>query len=310
MAQFRTVTVATFLIISYGAATPALGGILWSTIDHPGDVTTQLHGVSDGKVLGSWYDFPNNTSGHFLYEDGNFASLNLTPPAGGHDLIPWKIDGDTIVGWYFDETESTRAFRYEGTSVQPILLPASLSAQALDVSGEVVVGLTVHDAGGQIFRQDSQITSAFNFPGESLTTPEAISGSTIVGFSGLGINAQGFIYDGVDWTPLNYPGASGTRPLGVSELGVTGQFYGAPGSGSFLYAQGTFTELRYPGSLSTEVWDMEGNVIVGSYADELGVHGFYAVVPEPSTVLLLCIGASLLFGSRIRQFREEAASAR
>ncbi len=95
MSLARTIAfvIALCLIAAFPQAAPA--GFTWMTVDYPGNVTTQLHGISGGKILGTWYDFPNNKSGHFLYESGSVTDLNHAPPDAAGSTVPWKIDGVT-----------------------------------------------------------------------------------------------------------------------------------------------------------------------------------------------------------------------
>ena len=74
----------------------------------------------------------------------------------------------------------------------------------------------------------------------------------------------------------------------------------------FLYniSSSTYTTLDDPlGTDGTLPCGVSGSNIVGYYLDASGAHGFEASVPEPSTLVLLGVGAVALIGCRWRQRR-------
>ena len=51
-----------------------------------------------------------------------------------------------------------------------------------------------------------------------------------------------------------------------------------------------YTTLDVPGATDTFLIGIDGGNIVGYYEDGSGSHGFLAVIPEPTTLLLLAVG--------------------
>jgi hypothetical protein len=81
----------------------------------------------------------------------------------------------------------------------------------------------------------------------------------------------------------------------------------ALGNHGFLYNGTAFTTIDHPLGLDTVIFGIDGNTLVGAYSDSSGVfHGFQAVIPEPSSLILLGIGGVALCVFSWRQRRQRA----
>jgi hypothetical protein len=98
---------------------------------------------------------------------------------------------------------------------------------------------------------------------------------------------------------LDVPSAvSFTYASGIDGNNIVGSYKGSTvAMYGFLYDGSTYTTIDYPLAISTWIYGIDGNNIVGSYKDSANVyHGFIASIPEPSSIILLTIGAFTLFG--------------
>ena len=134
-----------------------------------------------------------------------------------------------------------------------------------------------------------------------------IDGNNIVGeYLDSSHNWNGFIYNGSTWTTLDDPLGYQTCACGISGNKVVGGYEDTSGNyHGFFYNGSTYTTLDDPlGFKGTWAQGISGNTVVGYYVDSSGnAHGFEAtIVPEPSTFVLLGVGAIALIGYRWRRW--------
>ena len=137
----------------------------------------------------------------------------------------------------------------------------------------------------------------------------AIDGGNIVGsyVDVYGGGPHGFLLNGSTFTPLNGPsGATECQAFGIDGSNVVGQYSTTLHHG-FLYNGSSYTTIDDPLGVKTFIDGIDGNTLVGYYIDSSNVnHGFVATVPEPSTFILLGLGAITLLGYAWRR-RKRAA---
>jgi hypothetical protein len=167
---------------------------------------------------------------------GTWTTLDYPGAANSYAV---GINGNNIVGWYSDNSNSNHSFLYDGTNWASIDHPGSAYTYAYGISGNNIVG----------YWNDSSNDSS---------------------------NDRGFIYDGKNWTALNYQGAISTHPKGISGSKIVGSYSSSLGSShGFIYDSSGWTTLDYPGSMSTFLTGISGNNIVGYYRDSsFFSHGF------------------------------------
>jgi hypothetical protein len=163
------------------------------------------------------------------------------PQAGAGGTAAYDLDGDRIVGTYFDPAGASHAFVYDGatwTSLDHPDAAAPRGTAAYGVSDGVIVGSYV-DATGRTL---------------------------------------GYTYDGTTWTTLSHPplasGPADTFARGVDGDTVVGYYIESQVARGFVYRNGTFTDLVVPGAVGTFPNDVDAGLIAGTIEDALGSHAF------------------------------------
>ena len=134
------------------------------------------------------------------------------------------------------------------------------------------------------------------YPETSDTCVLGISGNNLVGgYSDDSHNWHAFLYDGTSWITLDKPGATQASAYGVDGSNIVGYYVDNSNPRGFLYDGLTWTTLDMPGVNWTEILGIDGNNIVGRYVDaSYNWHGILYTIPEPTTLLLLGLGAIAL----------------
>ena len=126
------------------------------------------------------------------------------PLAGPGGTIPYDLDGNRIVGTYFDRAGASHAFVYDGATWTTLDHPnaaAPRGTAAYGVSDGVLCGSFV-DAAGRTFgyTYDGNTWTVLARPprgaGPVDTFARGIDGNTVVGYSIESQSARGFVYAG------------------------------------------------------------------------------------------------------------------
>jgi hypothetical protein len=163
------------------------------------------------------------------------------PIAGAGGTLPYDLDGNRIVGTYFDRAGASHAFVYDGATWTTLDHPnaaAPRGTAAYGVSDGVLCGTYV-DATGRTL---------------------------------------GYTYDGTTWNTLAHPplatGPVDTFARGVEGDTVVGYFIESQIARGFVYRNGTFTDLVIPAAVGTFPDDTNAGRIVGTVEDVVGSHAF------------------------------------
>jgi probable HAF family extracellular repeat protein len=200
---------------TYGHITPVETGYI--TYNAGTNTTTELFGISDGGLVGSYKD-SNNTS-HAILFNGTTTPIMLSDPFGFNGTFPYGInDAGQSVGYYADFNNTTHGFLYSGGTYTTLDDP-------LGTNGTFAYG--INDAG--------QIVGTYI---DSNNTP------------------HGFLYSGGTYTTLDDPSGMmyGTTAFGINDAGqIVGQytdnngttrgFLANPSSATITSAQQMLTEL-------------------------------------------------------------------
>ena len=208
------------------------------------------------------------------------------PLAGPRGTICYDVDGNRIVGTYFDAAGVSHGFVYDGSTWSTLNHPdaAGPGGTAIyGVSGSKLVGTFVNAAGQ---------TSGYVYDGTGFTTlsrpplatgpvdtfARGIDGNTIVGYSIESLLTRGFVYDSGTFTNLVVPGAIDTFPDDINAGRIVGTYENLTGTHAFVSSGGTTSTLDHPLGelLGTFGSGVDGPNIVGTY---LGLpdgssHGF------------------------------------
>lgn len=242
--------------------------------DLPGDSGSNATGVSaDGSTV-----LVNQGDRAFLWNEAYGArSIDPLPDANtsyGRDL---SADGSTIVG-----RSGRSVFIWDVMNKARDLgnLPGGFNPAALSVSadGSTVVGRDITGFGEQAFVWDALngMQGLGDLPGgfpsfDSLATDVSADGSIVVGLGSTDFGTKTFIWDAAN---------------GMHELEVLLRAQGVDLSGWRLNVFPSFAELPRISA--------DGLTIVGIGEYEGQLTAYVAVIPEPSTALLLALGLASL----------------
>jgi hypothetical protein len=222
-------------------------------------------------------------------------------------------DNGKYVGSYSDSGFHQFGFAFDGTTFTPISHPSAIgpfaSTTPRDISGNRVIGIwqvgTINGGGGG-FVFDGTTFQAVDYPGATQfgTLPGGISGNFIVGYyNDSHMMAHGFTFDGSSYKTVDSPlGVQGSYLSGTDGTRSVGYYLdSARNPHGLLYDGVALTYIDIPGSLQTQLSDIQGNMVAGSYLDATGRHGFVAVIPEPEGLSLALTGIAICFGWRGRR---------
>jgi hypothetical protein len=263
--------------------------------DVPNSTSTVISGISANKKVGSYTDVSGS---HGFLLDGSTLTAPLDYPGVSPPYtLATGIDGTNIVG-YVNGPSGIKGFLYDSSNPptdalawsMPVNPPAGAQLNvAFGISGSEIVGYYLAaDNHLHGFMQPVQLPAG---------------GASAAGGSSSALAAL---------STLDYPGSSSTAAYGISGDIIVGDYQDSMGKYfGFVYSDGHWfsvdAQTLLPnaqlgaGSASaatvtaTKLYGISGNTIVGEYLDGDGVnHGFSAqLVPEPSTAILLALGAAL-----------------
>ncbi len=244
------------IVGGYRDATGTMHGFLYNgstytTLDAP---SSTFFGTD---VEGIWAIISSGRSGagSFLYNGSTYTTLS--DPLGPNNTDARGIDGNNIVGYYYDAGLVSHGFLYNGSTWTTIDDP-------LSTQGTFLIGIS----GSNILGETASRTFIYN--GSTFTTlpgdPLGVNGTRIAGIGGNNIvgyyldaadNPHGYLYNGSTYTTIDDPLAPESGALGTYLDGIS------------------------------------GTTVVGWYKDSSGnEHGFVATIPEASSLTLL--GSALL----------------
>jgi hypothetical protein len=152
------------------------------------------------------------------------------------------------------------------------------------------------------FTFDGITYSSFSVPGAWGTFARGINSSGIVvgefGLTGGGGGA--FIYDGTSFTTFDHPEANenSTSFSSITDAGLIAGYYGSGTPGNEIFTAFTFDGIAYstfsvPDAWGTFARDINSDgIVVGEFGLTDGGGGAFIaeIVPEPSTIALVCLG--------------------
>jgi len=98
-----------------------------------------------------------------------------------------------------------------------------------------------------------------------------MDGSNIIGYYVTSDIRHGFYYDSTSWTIIDLPPLNN---IGYNLMGISG-YNIVTTSGVYNLQTQIWTELSFPNATSTQICDIDGDIIVGNYTDFSGyTHGF------------------------------------
>jgi autotransporter passenger strand-loop-strand repeat protein/probable HAF family extracellular repeat protein len=279
--------------------TVAPAPIVYTTIDYPGAIGTDITGINNnGEMIGTYSDASGEHG--FTYSGGVFTTLDdpngdLTYPFGINDL-------GQIVGEFEDPSGNVvHGFLYSSGAFTTIDYPSVGSGgatrpTAINNEGQIVGTYAINNyvlnngflySGGTFVQLSGQPVSnnktMSNVDFNGINDAGQIVG-TIVGTA-----AEGFVYNDSSHSYVLLPSEIGMKDINANSINDSGEIIGAyfdqkQRSHSFLYFDGNYT-TKFTDGTTTDVFSLSGinqkGEIVGSYYDSLtGLeHGFIAEPP-------------------------------
>jgi probable HAF family extracellular repeat protein len=316
-----TLTVAVLLSIVAATACRAAQYAITDLGVLPGYTSSYARGMNDrGEVVG--YSYSNSGMPHaFLYSHGTIADLGTL---GGTISDAYGINaGGQVAGWSTDSHGAFSGFVYSnGTMTKLGSLGGAVSSNAYGINnnGQVVGDAYPGNYEHAALFSNGTISDLGTLPGGTYSMAMAINaGGQIVGDSTNGSYWHAFLYSGGKMTDLGtFPGGVYSHGYGINDAGqVVGQsrLEDTGDWHAFLYSGGVMTDLNQLTAGSG--WDLQSamamnNVgqIAGSGLNPAGQpHAFLLTpVPEPSSIVLLCVAAVGLFALAWQRTHRAAVS--
>ncbi|MDD5016354.1 MAG: PEP-CTERM sorting domain-containing protein, partial [Atribacterota bacterium] len=126
-------------------------------------------------------------------------------------------------------------------------------------------------------------------PGATKSYPSGVSGNKVVGSYYTGDTKHGFLYDGTKvptdpsaWTTFDVPGF--TNIIAVSDSNIVGNYQHGNLISGFLYDGKGWITLDMPDATRTNVSDISGNNVIGSYTTSADnyQHSFLCDITDPT----------------------------
>lgn len=217
---------------------------------------------------------------------GRAAAVSFTSVAypGAIETDPFDLDGERIVGGYFNAGAPQRGFYFDGTNFNDLYNPAATDyTTAYGISGNTIVG-GYYDGVAHGFTYDiqTQTWTTVDRPGASDTDFYDIDGTKIVGASTTSGVFEGFLYEGGNFTSLTGGSLSAEYTFASTIHGdwVGGSYTTAssPSRLAMLYqiSTDTYTQfvLPFAGQTFASIGGISDLFITGEYSDASGDHAF------------------------------------
>ncbi len=308
-------------------------GVVTSLGDLPGgDDDSTAYGVSaDGSVIVG-YGCSDAGQEAVMWDNGVLTSLGVL--TGYETSVAYDVsaDGTVVVGGATNSRTTSQmgeAWRWEGGVMTGLGLAVGsfgfAQANAVSADGSVVVGHSFGASGSGSFRWDSGVPTTL---GSVRAMGVSADGSVVVGGM-LGVGAPWRCVDGATTELGLLPGSTTGWATDVSADGAvivgtvfTGDiFSGLEDAKGFVWTPDG--GMRYVGDLLMDDYGLDldgwmlcevvavsddGQTIVGSatktvetgFGQYLPISGWIAHIPEPTSLLLLAVGASTVLRRRDR----------
>jgi probable HAF family extracellular repeat protein len=148
----------------------------YTQIDYPGALATQLNGINNsGQMVGLYTDLAGLPHG-FLYSQGSFFPVNI--PGSLLTFTDGINSRGNFVGGYFDTSAIEHGFVFENGQIRTVDTPFGSQSEVVTINGVGnIAGVTYDDPSGPLsgFIVGKSGLSRFDFPGASITSPNAIN---------------------------------------------------------------------------------------------------------------------------------------
>lgn len=285
----------------------SLSAITFVDVQFPGSVSTYPIALDATAVVGLYLDGSGKSHG-FRFNGSDYVSIDVP---WADETTAYDVEGMKIVGQYRD-SGGTHGYLFDGTSFVTIDNPSGFSTRAFGIEANRITGSYTSTSGIHGFVFDGSAFATLDHPSNtpftsSFTAPLGMQGDKIVGqYADPSATVHAFLFDGITWTTIDHPQAAmpyGTGIQGIDGIELAGYFGDATGKyHAFLYDGTTFRTVDHPlGVNGTFFGGLESGRVVGTYLDAANAaHGFVAIVPEPTSAILVVSGIPGLLAVRRR----------
>lgn len=283
----------------------------------------------DGRTLVGWaYDRASDENTPSIESAGDpvvsLRSLMRNDTGDSVAATDVSADGSLVVGYGVSSTRGTESFLYDDVRGLRYLSDLTgdtrrMLANAISADGSVVVGYLVDGLGTQAMVYDEVrgvrgLGGLEGLPAGSVALGISADGATVVGSASSSIGRQAMIYrEGLGMVGLGIlPHQTSSEALDTSADGHV--VVGVSGTEAFIYdpANGMRPLRDYLAGLGLDIgrWSLDsataisddGMTIVGRGINPFGQdEGWVAVIPEPTTALLLGAGLCVFGAGRNRK---------
>jgi hypothetical protein len=279
---------------SVAAAPPAQ--YVFSTIDYPGAIVTNIWGINAGDDIVGYYRNPTGPTHGFVLSEGVYNSVDF-PGSSATTLCGIGNSGE-IVGDYLLPGEPTWAWHSFLLTTEGEFIPTDFPGRFSTIPMRILPDGTIIG-----FARDADLSTKhgvvmsrtemteYDLP-NSQHNGATPNGKTIVGYYVTGGLTRGYVLDKGNFVPFDVPGSTLTMAYDINPSGriVVGTYQdtGAKWHGFMTERNGTtvedweFTTIDFPGAIETRVWTANaGGDLAGRYVDAAGKwHGFLATPIE------------------------------
>ncbi|AQT70083.1 hypothetical protein STSP2_03285 [Anaerohalosphaera lusitana] len=219
--------------------------------------------IADNAVGGVWTELKWDEP---LYSAGTFN--------------PTAIYGDTIVGTYIPKDgHGSQGFVYDGNEFKKLSKPGAYSTKPYGVYDNLIVG-AYNDSGSsynyQGFVYDGESFTTLNNPHTTTTLLKAIDGDRMLA-SDTSTVTNDYMFDNFSWEEFEIDGAAPytVKALDLDGDTIVGRYKDENGTNHYYVRTGDTLEiLEKPGASSIHGAAVDNGLIVGTFSDDSGSHGF------------------------------------
>lgn len=287
------------------AGVPAAPTYRFEPLEVPGAATQSVPLVmSEGGLVGGWYDDANGKFHGFIHRDGEFTTIDA--PDAADTFVVSVFDDGRFQGTLRDASGAVHGYLFANDTWTLLDVPEAgvttdipfevgtglgTAAFVMNTAGVVVGEYATDDGIGHGWIHDGSVYTTIDHPdasgseGPNTMLFAAADDGRVVGRvtrTGAPLH-KGFLLENGELTDIMHPdqgGFFGTQSNGITESGIITGVYSDADSKlhGFILENGAWTTVDYPGAAHSEIhyMDSAGNFTGGWFDEDFHLHGFVA----------------------------------